>query len=192
VPDLEAVKANPENKALPAIDIRDMLDAEAPDMSGINLRNLFPTRREEGTSENVPSSSQQAPRKKGRTESSASPSRPTTAPLPSGAVPEAPGADQHLTQLGNIVRSGMLLRSSSQVRGERSVPLWAPHIEYRGRDAVTEEDCIHLVGDECSASMASTLSQAVCLPLDMGEWKKATHDELINNLRRGILMVSQK
>jgi hypothetical protein len=27
VPDLEAIKANPENKALPPIDIRDVLDA---------------------------------------------------------------------------------------------------------------------------------------------------------------------
>jgi hypothetical protein len=113
VPDLEAAKANPKNQALPAIDIRDVVDGTAPDMAGINLRNLLPTRREEGTSKNVPSSSRQAPRKRGRTESSAGPSRPTTDPLPSSATPEAPGADQHLTQLGNLVRPGRLLRSGS-------------------------------------------------------------------------------
>ena len=55
---------------------------------------------------------------------------------------------------------------------------------------MTKEDCILPVGDERSALMASALSQAVRLPLDMGEWKKATDDELINNLRRGVLMVS--
>jgi hypothetical protein len=93
VPDLEAAKANLENKALPAVDIRDVVDGTAPDMAGINLRNLLPTRREEGTFENVPSSSRQAPRKKGLTESSAGPSRPTTDPLPSSAAPEALGAD---------------------------------------------------------------------------------------------------
>jgi hypothetical protein len=71
------------------------------------------------------------------------------------------------------------------------VPRWVPHMEYRGRDAVTEEDCILPIGDERSALVASALSQAVRLPLDMGEWKKATNDELINNLRRGVLMVSQ-
>ncbi len=113
VPDLEATKANPENQALPAIDIRDVLDGEAPDMSEINLRNLLPTRREEGMSEDVPSSSRQAPRKRGRTESSAGPSRPIIAPLPSSAVPEAPGPNQHLTQLGNVIRPRMLLRSGS-------------------------------------------------------------------------------
>jgi hypothetical protein len=86
----------------------------------------------------------------------------------------------------------MLLGSGSQVRGERSVPLWTPHMEYKGGEVVIEEDDILPVGVECSASVASALSQAVRLPLDMGEWKKATDDELINNLRRGILMVSQE
>ena len=38
--------------------------------------------------------------------------------------------------------------------------------------------------------MASTISQAARLPLDMDEWKKSSDDELINNLRRGLLMVS--
>ncbi len=65
-------------------------------------------------------------------------------------------------------------------------------MEYRGGEAVTEEDGILPVGVERNASVASALSQAVRLPLDMGEWKKATDDELINNLRRSILMVSQE
>ena len=168
VPDLEATKANLENDALPAIDIRDVIDGTDPDMAGINLRNLLPTRREEGTSEGAPSSSQQASRKRGWTESSAGPSRPTADPLPSSAITEAPGTDQLVTQLGNVIYPGMLLRSGSQVRGERSVPRWVPNMEYRGGDAVTEEDSILPVGDERSASVANALSQAVHLPLDMG------------------------
>jgi hypothetical protein len=192
VPDLEATKANPENDALLAIDIRDVIDGTAPDMAGINLRNLLPTRREEGTSGDAPSSSRQASRKRGRTESTAGPSRPTADPLPSPAIFEAPGTDPLLTQLGNTIRPGMLLRSGSQVRGDRSVPRWVLNMEYRGGEAVTEEDSILPVGDERSSSVASALSQAVRLPMDMGEWKKATDDELINNLRRGVLMVSPK
>uniref|UniRef100_A0A2N9F888 Uncharacterized protein n=1 Tax=Fagus sylvatica TaxID=28930 RepID=A0A2N9F888_FAGSY len=164
VPDLEATKANPENDALPAIDIRDVIDGTAPDMAGINLRNLLPTRREEGTSGDAPSSSRQASRKRGRTESTAGPSRASTDPQPRPAAPEAP------------------------VRGDRSVPRWVPNMEYRGGEAVTEEDSILPVGDERSSLVASALSQAVRLPLDMGEWKKATDDDLINNLRRGVLM----
>jgi hypothetical protein len=54
---------------IPAVDIRDVLDTEAPDMSGINLRNLLPTRRAEGTSESVPASSQLARKKRARVES---------------------------------------------------------------------------------------------------------------------------
>ena len=71
------------------------------------------------------------------------------------------------------------------------MPLWAPRMEYRKEDAVTEMDCILPVSNVRSASVASALSQAVRLPLDMEEWKKATDDGLINNLRRGLLMVSK-
>ena len=62
-------------------------------------------------------------------------------------------------------------------------------MEYRGADSVTETDCILPVSDARSATVASTLSQAVRLPLDMEEWRKAADDELISNLRRGLLMV---
>ena len=161
-------------------------------MAGINLRNLLPTRHEEVTSGDVPSSSRQASRKRVRTEGTAGPSHANADPLPSPAAPEAPSTDQHLTQLGNVIRPGMLLRSGSQVRGDRSVPLWVPNMEYRGGGAVTEEDSILPVGDERSGTVASALSQAVRLPLDMGEWKKAPNEELINSLRRGVLMVSPK
>ena len=188
---LKATKANPENKALPAVDIRDVLDAEAPDMSGINLRNLLPTRREEGTSENVPAPFQPARRKRGRAESSTGPSRPATSTLPSPSAPEAHETVHHATQLGNVVRSGMLLWSGVQAQGEGSAPLWAPRMEYWGEDAVTEANCILPVNDVRSGSVASALSQVVRLPLDMDEWRKAIDDGLINNLRRGLLMVSK-
>ena len=190
VPDLEATRANPENDALPVVDIRDVIDGTAPDMAGINLRNLLPTRREEGTSVGAPSFSWTASRKRGWTEGTAGPSRPTVDPLPSPSIPKAPSTDQQVTQLGNVIGPGMLLRSGSQVRGDRSVPLWVPTMEYRGGGAVTEEDSILPVGDERSGSVASALSQAVRLPLDMGEWKKTLDEELINNMRKGALMVS--
>ena len=54
VSDIQAARSNPDNLALPAVDIRDVLDVEAPDMSGINLRNLLLARSREGTSKNVP------------------------------------------------------------------------------------------------------------------------------------------
>ncbi len=191
VPNIEEAQANPANKALPAVDIRDVLDCDASDMSGINLRNLLPTRREEGISENVPSFSQPTQRKRGWTESSAGPSCLATAAQPSPLAPKAPRGDQHFTHLGNIVHSGMVLRSGAQTHGEGSTPLWALRMEYKGGDTVTEVDCILPVGDGRSASVVSALSQAVRLPLDIKEWKKETDDELINNLRRGLLMASQ-
>jgi hypothetical protein len=192
VTDIEAAQENPANSPLPAIDIRDVLDVDAPNMSGINLRNLLPVQRAEGTSENVPSSSQPVQRKRGRAESTAGPNRTAPTSPPSPLVPEASKADQHFTHLGNVVRSGMTLRSGTQTQKEGSVPLWVPRMEYRGEDAVTEADCILPVNDGHSASVASALSQAVRLPLDMEEWKKATDDGLINNLRKGLLMVSKQ
>ncbi len=62
-------------------------------------------------------------------------------------------------------------------------------MEYRGAGAVTETDCILPVNGDKSATVASALSQAARLPLDMEEWRKAADDKLINNLRRGFLMV---
>ena len=190
MPDLAAAQANPKNKQLPAIDIRDVLDTEAPDMSGFNLRNLLPTRHAEGTSENVPTSSQPAQKNRARVESSGGPSRPSTFAQP--GLPDSEAQETvHVTQLGNVVRSGMLFWSGVPAQGEGSVPLWAPRMEYRGEDAVTETDCILSVSNARSSSVANALSQVVRLPLDMEEWKKAADDELINNLRRGLLMVSK-
>uniref|UniRef100_A0A2N9IRC8 Uncharacterized protein n=1 Tax=Fagus sylvatica TaxID=28930 RepID=A0A2N9IRC8_FAGSY len=158
VPNLEAALANPENKALPPIDIRDVLDTEAPDMSGINLRNRLPTRREEGTTGNVPASSQPAQKEESE--------------------------DGKLSRAKSTVN----IYAAQPAQGEGSVPLWAPRMEYRGEDAVTEADCILPINETRSGSVASALSQVVRLPLDMDEWKKATDDGLINNLRRGLLM----
>ena len=160
-------------------------------MFGINLRNLLPTRSREGTSENVLASSQSVRSKRARVESSAGPSRPATSAQPSPLASEAQET-VHVTQLGNMVHSGMLLRSGVQAQGEGSVPLWAPRMEYRGEDAVTEADCILPVRNVHSASVANALSQAVRLPLDMEEWKKFANDKLVKNLRRGLLMVSNQ
>ena len=156
-------------------------------MSGINLRNLLPRSRE-GTSESVPAQSQPARSKRARVESSAGPSRPASSAQPGPFASEAQGT-VHVTQLGNVVRSGTPLWSGIQSTGEGSVSLWAPRMEYRGADAVTETNCILSVGSARSATVASALSQAVRLPLDMEEWRKAADDELISNLRRGLLMV---
>uniref|UniRef100_A0A2N9FW26 Uncharacterized protein n=1 Tax=Fagus sylvatica TaxID=28930 RepID=A0A2N9FW26_FAGSY len=188
VSNIQAARANPANLALPAVDIQELLDVDSPDMSGINLRNLLPARSREGTSKNVLASSQPTRRKRGRVKSPAGPSRLATSTPPSPLAPEAHETVHHVTQLGNVIQSGMHLRFGAQSQGEGSVPLWAPQMEYRGEDAVTEADCILPVNNVRSASVASAISQAVRLPLDMGEWKKATNDELINNLRRGLLM----
>ena len=190
MPDLKAALANPENRALPPIDIRDVLDTEVPDMSGINLRNLLPSRREEGTTEDVSASSRPARRKRVRTEGSAGLSRLSTSTSPSPSVLESHEVAPDAIQPGNSVRPGVVLRSGLRTTGEGSVPLWAPQMEYRGEGAVTEEDCILPVNEVRSGSAASALSQVVRLPLDMNEWKKATDEGLINDLRRGLLMVS--
>ena len=187
VKDIQAARANPANLALPPIDIRELLDVDAPDMLGINLRNLLPRSRE-GTSESVPAQSTPAQSKRARVERSAGPSRPATSAQPGPSASAAQGT-VHVTQLGNVVRSGTSLQSGIQSAGEGSTCLWAPRMEYRGADSVTKTNCILPVSDARNATVASTLSQAVRLPLDMEEWRKAADDELISNLRRGLLMV---
>ena len=109
VKDIQAARANPANLALPPIDIRELLDVDAPDMSGINLRNLLPRSRE-GTSESVPAQSTPAQSKRARVESSTEPSRPATSAQPGPSASAAQGT-VHVTQLGNVVRSGTSLQS---------------------------------------------------------------------------------
>ena len=189
--DIQAARANSANLALPSVDIRKVLDEDTPDMAGINLRNLLPTRSREGTSESVPAQSTPARSKRARVEGSTGPSRPATSAQPGPSASAAQGAVQ-VTQLGNVVRSGTPIRPGVRPAGEGSTRLWAPHMEYRGADPVAETDCILPVGDERSATVANALSQAVRLPLDMEEWRKVADDELISNLRRGLLMVRTK
>uniref|UniRef100_A0A2N9GU50 Uncharacterized protein n=1 Tax=Fagus sylvatica TaxID=28930 RepID=A0A2N9GU50_FAGSY len=156
VKDIQAARANPANLALPPINIRELLDVDAPDMSGINLRNLLPRNRE-GTLNPCRSS-----------------------PL----RPEARGP-RWRALLGPADRPLLLslVRQPQLPKGRSMLPNW-----YRGADPVAETDCILPVSDARSATVASALSQAVRLPLDMEEWRKAADDELISNLRRGLLM----
>ena len=191
VKNIQAARANPANLALPAIDIRKVLDEDTPDMAGINLRNLLPHRGREGTSESVPAQSTPARSKRARVESSAGPSRPATSAQPGPSASAAQRAAQ-VTQLGNVVRSDTPVRHGIRSAGEGPTRLWAPRLEYRGANPVEETDCILPVGVDRSATVASALSQAVRLPLDMEEWRKAADEELISNLRRGLLMVNTK
>uniref|UniRef100_A0A2N9HJK6 Uncharacterized protein n=1 Tax=Fagus sylvatica TaxID=28930 RepID=A0A2N9HJK6_FAGSY len=109
--------------------------------------------------------------KRARVESSAGPSRPATSTQPGPSILAAQGAVQ-VTQLGNVVRPGTPVRPGIGSAGEGSTRLWAPRMEYRGADPVAETDCILPVGVDRSATVASALSQAVRLPLDMEEESK--------------------
>ena len=141
--------------------------------------------------DNMSASSQLVQRKRVKGESSSRLSRPAIpTPPPNPLGQETPGVDHRFTFLGNVVRPGMLLRSSAQTQRDGFVPLWAPYLEYRGGDAVMKADCILPVGDKRSTVVARALNQVGHLPFDMGEWKKSSDDELINNLRSGLHMVS--
>uniref|UniRef100_A0A2N9FTD1 Uncharacterized protein n=1 Tax=Fagus sylvatica TaxID=28930 RepID=A0A2N9FTD1_FAGSY len=166
VSDIQAARANPTNLALPAIDIRELLDVDAPDMSGINLRNLLPT-----------------PESRGHF-------RERAGLLSTGSKHKRRSL---LPNWETWSVSGHLLRSGIQAQGEGSVPLWAPRMEYRGEGCSNGGRTAFLpVRNARSASVASALSQAVRLLLDMEEWKKSADDELINNLRRGLLMDTKR
>ena len=65
VSNIRAAQLDPTNLPLPPIDIRDVLDVEVPDMSGINLRNLLLNRADEGNSDE-PASSQLIQRKRAK------------------------------------------------------------------------------------------------------------------------------
>jgi hypothetical protein len=67
-------------------------------------------------------------------------------------------------------------------------PLWAPSYEVF-RDLVRSDATVLRTGGTGS-NTASALSEVVRLPTDMAVWKQSTNHEVIDNLRRGLMMVS--
>ncbi len=91
--------------------------------------------------------------------------------------------------MGNVFRPRLSLCAGDAVHEESTARRWSPQLVHRGI-TISEEDSILPLGDGRDAAVTTTLSQGDLASTDMSEWNKSTDEELINNLRWGVFMVS--
>uniref|UniRef100_A0A2N9EZX0 Uncharacterized protein n=1 Tax=Fagus sylvatica TaxID=28930 RepID=A0A2N9EZX0_FAGSY len=163
VRNLAEALANPANQSPPAHDIRDM--------AGINLKKLLPpTRPQAETSELILPLERKRKRKgalKGEASQAVAPTDPDTA-LAASKKPEA-----------RPVLPGVDTLPSNE---DADVEVVGPFIPRPGSK---------LLRGGSESSTASALCEVARLPGDMDVWGKSTNQEVINNLRRGLMMAVQ-
>jgi hypothetical protein len=185
VSNLAAALANPANKSPPTHDIREM--------AGINLKKLLPPRPQAETSEPIlPLKRKRKGAPKGDASQAAAPTEPDTA-LAASKMPEArpvlPGVDTlPSTEDADVEMVGPFIPERDPISSGVLAPFWAPLLETQGERVRT--DATVLRTGVSGSSTASALYEVARLPVDMDVWKKSTNQEVINNLRRGLMMVS--
>uniref|UniRef100_A0A2N9GIP4 Transposase (putative) gypsy type domain-containing protein n=1 Tax=Fagus sylvatica TaxID=28930 RepID=A0A2N9GIP4_FAGSY len=186
VSNLAAALANPANKSPPAHDIREM--------AGINLKKLLPPRPQAETSEPIlPLKRKRKGAPKGEASQAAAPTEPDTASAAS-KMPEArpvlPGVDTlPSTEDADVEMVGPFIPERDPISSGVLAPFWAPPLEAQGERVRTDATVLRTGGS--GSSTASALCEVARLPVDMDMWRKSTNQEVINNLRRGLMMAVQ-
>uniref|UniRef100_A0A2N9FJ33 Uncharacterized protein n=1 Tax=Fagus sylvatica TaxID=28930 RepID=A0A2N9FJ33_FAGSY len=186
VRNLAEALANPANKSPPAHDIRAM--------AGVNLKKLLPPRPQAETSEPIlPLKRKRKGVPKGEASQAAAPLEPDTTSAPS-QVPEArpvlPGVDTlPSAEDEDVEMVGPFIPARDPINAAVLAPFWAPTLEAQGERVRTDGTVLRT--GISGSSTASALCEVARLPVDMDVWSKSTNQEVINNLRRGLMMAVQ-
>lgn len=183
VKDLKAAQSILENQLAPHHDIRHM--------SGFNLKGLLPPRPLAEASGSAPPTDLQPRKRKAPAHGASSQPEPPIdledsrqGALPSGATESN---QPQMTLLGNMLDPDAPHLGSGSSRAPAQA--WAPSFEVFG-DPVRSDAAILPIGGGMGAKVASSLCQVARLPIDMEEWGRSTDQEVIDNLRRGLMMVN--
>uniref|UniRef100_A0A2N9EMW8 Uncharacterized protein n=1 Tax=Fagus sylvatica TaxID=28930 RepID=A0A2N9EMW8_FAGSY len=182
VKDLAAALANPANRSDPAHDIRHM--------AGINLKKLLPPTRPQAEAFDPVLPGERKRKRKGPSKGDTS--RPETVAIPEAAPAQAvlPGVDT-LPSNGetDVEMVGPFVPVTGSASTMGPAPLWEPTLQTLGERVRT--DATILRTGVSGSSTATALCEVVRLPGDMVVWKQSTNQEVINNLRRGLMMAVQ-
>uniref|UniRef100_A0A2N9GES3 Uncharacterized protein n=1 Tax=Fagus sylvatica TaxID=28930 RepID=A0A2N9GES3_FAGSY len=123
----------------------------------------------------------------------AAPTEPDTASAAS-KMPEArpvlPGVDSlPSTEDADEEMVGPFIPERDPISSGMLAPFWAPSLETQGERVRTDATVLRTGGS--GSSTASALCEVARLPVDMDVWRKSTNQEVINNLRRGLMMAIQ-
>uniref|UniRef100_A0A2N9GH65 Uncharacterized protein n=1 Tax=Fagus sylvatica TaxID=28930 RepID=A0A2N9GH65_FAGSY len=101
-----------------------------------------------------------------------------------------PGVDTlPSTEDADVEMVGPFIPERDPIASGVLAPFWAPPLEAEGERV--REDATVLRPGVSGSSTASALSEVARLPVDMDVWRKSTNQEVINNLRRGLMMAVQ-
>ena len=165
-------------------------------MAGINLKKLLPPIRTQAVdSEPGPPLERKRKRKgapKGEASQAATSAAPDTAPAASETVltrPVLPGIDIiPSNEDADVEVVGPFVPGPDPNSSTVLAPFWAPSLETQGERVRTDATVLRTGGSK--SSTATALCEVARLPGNMDVWRKSTNQEVINNLRRGLMMVS--
>uniref|UniRef100_A0A2N9ECV3 Uncharacterized protein n=1 Tax=Fagus sylvatica TaxID=28930 RepID=A0A2N9ECV3_FAGSY len=182
VRNLAEALANPANKSPPVHDIRDMV--------GINLKKLLPpTRPQAETSEPVLPLERKRKRK-GPAKGEAPPVETPIGPVEVLAQAVLPGVDIiSSAEEADVEMVGPFVSGADPNVPEVLAPVWVPTLEAAGERVRTDATVLRTGGS--GSNTATALCEVARLPGDMAVWRQSTNQEVINNLRRGLMMAVQ-
>uniref|UniRef100_A0A2N9I2C5 Uncharacterized protein n=1 Tax=Fagus sylvatica TaxID=28930 RepID=A0A2N9I2C5_FAGSY len=187
VRNLAEALANPANQSPPAHDIKHMAE--------INLKKLLPpTRPQAETSEPVLPLERKRKRK-GPTKGEAPPAETPVAPVEVEAQAVQvqavlPGVDTlPSAEEADVEMVGPFVPGAAPDAPQVLAPVWVPTLEAAGERVRTDATVLRTEGS--GSNTATALCEVARLPGDMMVWRQSTNQEVINNLRRGLMMAVQ-
>uniref|UniRef100_A0A2N9I5E2 Transposase (putative) gypsy type domain-containing protein n=1 Tax=Fagus sylvatica TaxID=28930 RepID=A0A2N9I5E2_FAGSY len=104
--------------------------------------------------------------------------------------PVLPGVDTlPSTEDADVEMVGPFIPERDPISSGVLALFWAPPLEAQGERVRADATVLRTGGS--GSSTASALCEVARLPVDMDVWRKSTNQEVINNLRRGLMMAVQ-
>ncbi len=181
VRNLTAALANPANQSEPSHDIRHMV--------GINLKKLLPPTRPQAEASDPVLPGECKSKRKGLSKGDSS--RPETMIIPKTAPAQAvlPGVDTlPSNDETDVEMVGPFVPGTSSAPSTGLALVWASSLETLGERVRTDATVLRTGRSE--SNTATALCEVARLPGDMVVWRQSTNQEVVNNLRKGLMMVS--
>jgi hypothetical protein len=181
VKNLAEALENPTNQSPPTHDIREM--------AGINLKKLLPPSRPQAETSEPVLPLERKRKRKGPSKGEASRKETLVAPETVQAQAVLPGVDAlSSADETDVEMVGPFVLGTSSAPSAELAPMWAPSLETAGERVRTDATVLRIGGS--GSNTATALCEVARLPGDMTVWRQSTNQEVVNNLRRGLMMVS--
>jgi hypothetical protein len=158
-------------------------------MAGINLKKLLPPSRPTAEASELVLPLERKRKRKGPSKGEASRTETPVAPETVQAQAVLPGVDTlPSADETDVEMVGPFVPGTASTPSTELAPVWAPSLETLGERVRTNATVLRTGGS--GSKTATALCEVARLPGDMAVWRQSTNQEVVNNLRRGLMMVS--